>query len=67
MTTTMIPLVYDLLNAKSANDYSSFFKTVLDQDEFHPETILTDFETRAIISAKELLSNVTHKGLKDVY
>ena len=62
MTSTIIPLVYGLLIGKSANDYNSFFRKVLDQDNFQPETILTDFETGTIKAVKEMLPNVTHKG-----
>jgi MULE transposase domain len=62
MTSTIIPLVYGLLIGKSTNDYNSFFRKILEQDDFHPETILTDFETGTIKSVKEMLPNVTHKG-----
>ena len=62
MTSTIIPLVYGLLIGKSSSDYNNFFKIVLNQDDFRPETILTDFETGAIKSVKEMLPNVSHKG-----
>jgi hypothetical protein len=59
---TIIPLVYGLLIGKKATDYDDFFTTVLEQDDFHPETILTDFETGTIKSVKGMLPNATHKG-----
>ncbi|CAM4952107.1 unnamed protein product [Rotaria socialis] len=62
MTSTIIPLVYGLLIGKSSNDYSGFFKKVLDQDDFRPETILSDFESGTIKTIKEMLPNTTHKG-----
>lgn len=62
MTSTIIPLVYCLLIGKSADNYNDFFKKVLDQDDFHPETILTDFETGTIKAVKEMLPKITHKG-----
>ena len=64
MTSTIIPLVYGLLIGKNANDYSVFFRKVLEQDNFSPETILTDFETGTIKSIKETLPHVIHKGRK---
>ncbi|CAF2981208.1 unnamed protein product [Rotaria socialis] len=62
MTSTIIPLVYGLLIGKSSNDYNGFFRKVLDQDNFQPETILSDFETGTIKTIKDMLPNVTHKG-----
>ena len=63
MTSTIIPLVYGQLIGKSLSDYNNFFKIVLDQDDFRPETTLTDFETGTIKSVKEkMLPNVSHKG-----
>ena len=62
MTSTIIPLVYDLLIGKNANDYRVFFRKVLAQDNFSPETILIDFETGTIKSIKETLPHVIHKG-----
>lgn len=66
MSSTIVPLVYGLLIGKSTNDYSNFFEKILEQDEFHPETILTDFETGTIKSVKENFPNTTHKG-KNIY
>ncbi|CAM4983140.1 unnamed protein product, partial [Rotaria socialis] len=62
MTSTIIPLVYGLLIGKSSNDYNGFFRKVLDQGNFQPETILSDFETGTIKTIKDMLPNVTHKG-----
>ena len=63
MTTTIIPLVYGLLIGKSANDYNTFFEKILEQDDFRPESILTDFEIGTIKSVKDMLPNVLHKGI----
>ncbi|CAF1380347.1 unnamed protein product [Rotaria sordida] len=62
MTYAIIPLVYGLLIGKSAQDYNSFFEKVLVQDNFQPESIMTDFETGTIKSVREMLPNVLHKG-----
>ncbi|CAF1516016.1 unnamed protein product [Rotaria sordida] len=62
MTNAIIPLVYGLLIGKSAQDYNSFFEKVLVQDNFQPESIMTDFETGTIKSVREMLPNVLHKG-----
>jgi hypothetical protein len=62
MASTIIPLVYGLLIGKSANDYSTFFNKVLEQETFDPESILTDFETGTIKSVKERFPNAVHKG-----
>ncbi|CAF1345379.1 unnamed protein product [Rotaria sordida] len=62
MTNAIIPLVYGLLIGKSAEDYNSFFEKVLVQDNFQPESIMTDFETGTIKSVREMLPNVLHKG-----
>ena len=61
---TIIPLVYGLLIGKSADNYDDFFEKVLEQDDFRPETILTDFEAGTIKSVKGMLPNATHKGKK---
>ncbi|CAF4128120.1 unnamed protein product [Rotaria magnacalcarata] len=64
MTDTIIPLVYGLLIGKSNNDYNLFFEKIFEQDDFQPESIMTDFETGTIKSVKEKLPiyNVVHKG-----
>ena len=63
MGNAIIPLVYGLLIGKSAQDYNLFFEKVLKQDNFQPESIITDFETGTIKSVKEILPNVLHKGM----
>lgn len=62
MSNTIIPLVYGLLIGKSTNDYNLFFEKVLAQDNFQPQSIMTDFETGTIKSVKEMLPKVQHKG-----
>ena len=62
MNNTIITLVYGLLIGKTADDYNLFFGKVLEQDSFEPESIMTDFESGAIKSVKEMLPNVLHKG-----
>ncbi|CAF1249209.1 unnamed protein product [Rotaria sordida] len=52
MTNAIIPLVYGLLIGKSAQDYNSLFEKVLVQDNFQPESIMTDFETGTIKSVR---------------
>ncbi|CAF3703869.1 unnamed protein product [Rotaria socialis] len=61
MTNAIIPLVYGLLIGKSADDYNLFFEKVLEQDNFQPESIMTDFETGTIKSVKDMLPNILHK------
>ena len=56
-------LVYELLIGKSAQDYNLFFKKVLEQDSFQPESIMTDFETGTMKSVRDMLPNVLHKGI----
>ena len=55
MMTTIIPLVYGVLIAKSVNDYNTFFEKILEQDDFRPESILTDFEIGIIKSVEDML------------
>ncbi|CAF4343910.1 unnamed protein product, partial [Rotaria magnacalcarata] len=62
MTDAITPLVYGLLIGKSAEDYNLFFEKVLKQDNFQPESIVTDFETGTIRSVKDMLPNILHKG-----
>ncbi|CAF5031582.1 unnamed protein product, partial [Rotaria sp. Silwood1] len=62
MTNAIIPLVYGLLIGKSSDDYNQFFEKLFEQDNFQPESIMTDFETGTIKSVKEMLPNVLHKG-----
>ena len=58
----VIPLVYGLLIGKKASDYDQFFKLIMDQDDFNPESILTDFESGTIKSVKGLFPRALHKG-----
>ena len=62
MTTTVIPLVYGLLIGKHTDDYNAFFEKVFEQDDFHPESILTDYEAATIKSVKTFFPNILHKG-----
>lgn len=58
----VIPLVYDLLIGKKADDYNAFFKVIMDNDDFNPDSILTDFEAATLKSVKTLFPRVLHKG-----
>lgn len=63
MSSVVIPLVYGLLVGKSTKDYNSFLEKILEQDDFDPESIQTDFESGTLKSIKESLPNVSHKGM----
>ncbi|CAF2033343.1 unnamed protein product [Rotaria magnacalcarata] len=63
MTNAITPLVYGLLIGKSAEDYNLFFEKVLKQDNFQPESNMTDFETGTIKSVKDMLPNILHKAV----
>ena len=63
MTNVTISLAYGLLMRKSSEDYNLFFEKVLAQDNFQPESIMTDFETDTIKSVKEMLPNFLYKGM----
>ena len=62
MTNAIIPFVYGLLIGKDSVDYNEFFRKLFEQDNFQPESIMTDFESGTMKSVKEMLSNVLHKG-----
>ena len=62
MSSTIIPLVYGLLVGKSTNDYATFLRKILEQDDFRPESILTDFESNTIKAVKQILHTATHEG-----
>ena len=62
MANAIIPLVYGLLIGKHTDEYNFFFQKMSEQDNFQPETIMTDFESGTIKSVKEMLPNVVHKG-----
>ena len=63
MTNVPIFLVHGLLIGKSSEEYNLFFEKVLVQDNFQPESIMTDFETVTIKSVKDMLPNVLYKGM----
>jgi MULE transposase domain len=58
----IIPLVYGLLVGKSAADYDHFFQRIMEEDDFNPESILSDFEAATIKSINSLFPNTLHKG-----
>lgn len=58
----IIPLVYGLLVGKKATDYDSFFQCIMNEDDFNPETVLSDFEAATIKSISSFFPNVLHKG-----
>ena len=58
----IIPLVYGLLIGKKTSDYDQFFKLIMDQGDFNPESILTDFESATIKSIKGTFPRALHKG-----
>ena len=58
-----ILLVYGLLIGKSASNYNTFFEKILEQDNFRPKSIVTDFETGIIKSVKDMFPNFLHKGI----
>ena len=62
MTNAIIPLVYGLLIGRSNDDYNQFFEKIFEQDDFQPESIMTDFEAATIKSVKPMLPNTLHKG-----
>lgn len=61
-TSQIIPLVYGLPIGKKADNYDDFFNNILKEDNFSPESILTDFESGSIKSIRTLFPNVLHKG-----
>jgi hypothetical protein len=62
MAGTAVPLVYALLIGKKTDDYNIFFEKVFEQDNFNPESILTDFEAGSLKSVRDMLPNILHKG-----
>ncbi|CAM4825423.1 unnamed protein product [Rotaria magnacalcarata] len=62
MTNAIIPLVYGLLIGKSNDDYKQFFEKLFEQDNFQPESIMTDFESGTIKSVKGMLPILLLKG-----
>lgn len=55
MSSVVIPLVHGLLVGKSTKDYNNFLKKVLEQDDFNPESIQTDFKSGTLKSIKQSL------------
>ena len=66
MASVVIPLVYGLLDGKSIKDYNNFLEKILEQDDFSPDSIQTDFESGTLKSIKESLPNVSHKGMMNI-
>ena len=60
---TVIPLVHGLLIGKITADYNHFFEKFVEQDNFDPVSIITDFEQATIKSVKEKFPNVLQKGI----
>ena len=48
MTNATFHLVFGLLIGKDSGDYNELFRKLLEQDNFQPESIMTDFESSAI-------------------
>ncbi len=61
-TSQIIPLVYGLLIGKDTSDYNKFFERILEEDDFEPISILTDFESGIIKSVQSMFHGVLHKG-----
>ncbi|CAM4928514.1 unnamed protein product [Rotaria socialis] len=59
----VIPLVYGLLVGNKTTDYDHFFRRIMDEDDFDPETILSDFEAATIKSINSLFPNIVHKDV----
>ncbi|CAF1477517.1 unnamed protein product [Rotaria magnacalcarata] len=57
VTNAIIPLVYGLLIGKSNDDYNQFFEKLFEQDNFQPESIMTDFESVEVTTAFGLIAN----------
>ena len=58
----IIPLVYGLLVRKNSTDYERFFQCIMEEDDFNPKSILTDFDAATIKAINSLFPNVSHKG-----
>ena len=58
----IIPLVYGLLVGKNSTDYERIFQCIMEEDDFNPEPILTDFEVATTKAINSLFPNVSHKG-----
>ena len=63
ISNAIICLVYGLLIAKHIQMIVSFIsQKVLEQDNFQPETIMTNFKSGTTKSFKEMLSKVVYKS-----
>ncbi|CAF4857054.1 unnamed protein product [Rotaria socialis] len=62
LKSVIVPLVYGLLIGKKASDYKKFFQKILDEDDFEPESILSDFESGTIKTIKEVFPNAVHRA-----
>ncbi|CAF3260105.1 unnamed protein product [Rotaria socialis] len=62
LKSVIVPLVYGLLIGKKASDYKKNFQKILDEDDFEPESILSDFESGTIKTIKEVFPNAVHRG-----
>ena len=60
----IIPLVYGLLVAKNSADYERFFQCIMEEEDFNPESILTDFDAATIKAINSSFPNVSRKGNK---
>ncbi|CAF5119642.1 unnamed protein product, partial [Rotaria magnacalcarata] len=68
MTNAIIPLVYGLLIGKSNDDYNQFFEKLFEQDNFQPESIMTDFESGYLFHFSQAIwRQVQNKGLATKY
>ena len=56
----IIPLVHGLLVGKNSTDYERFFQCIMEEDDFNPESILTDFDAATIKVINSLFPNVSH-------
>ena len=50
----IIPLVYGLVVGKNSTDYERFFQCTMEEDDFNPESILTDFDAATIKAINSL-------------
>ena len=62
MTNAIIPPVHGLLIGKSVHGYNLFVKRVLKQDNFQPESVMTDFKTGTIKYVREKPSSILDKA-----
>ena len=60
----IILLVYGLLVGKNSTDYEQFFQCIMEENDFNPKAILTDFDAGTINAFNSLFPNVSHKGNK---